>query len=77
MLVSFTNLSFMESSFLCNRQLQVVLVESIHKNTQLMLEFLKALFLVLHFSSYTLMIFLMMLCVVLLTMLVILLSAQV
>ena len=37
------------SSFLNNRQLRVVL-ESLHKNFQLMLEFLKALFLVLHFS---------------------------
>ena len=40
------------SSFLCNRRLPVV-----HKNIQLMLEFLKASFLVLHFSYYTLMTF--------------------
>ena len=33
-------------------------MESLHKNIQLMLEFLKALFLVLHFSYYTLMTFL-------------------
>ena len=45
-----------------------------HKNIQLMLEFLKALFLILHFSYYTLMTFLMMLSVILLSMLMILLS---
>ena len=48
--------------------------ESFHKNTQLMLDFLKALFLVLHFSYYTLMTFLTMLSVILLSMLMILLS---
>ena len=48
------------SSFLSNRRLQVVWMESPHKNIQLMLEFLKAPFLALHFSYYTLMIFLMM-----------------
>ena len=47
---------------------------NIHKNIQLMLEFLKAPFLVLHFSYYILMTFLMMLSVVLLPMLMILLS---
>ena len=55
------------SSFLSNRQLRVV-----HKNIQLMWEFLKALFLVLHFSC--LMIFLTMLSVILLSMLMVLLS---
>ena len=50
-------------------------MESHHKNIQLMLEFLKAPFLVLHFSYYTLMTFLMMLSVILLSMLMILLSA--
>ena len=40
---------------------------SLHKNIQLMLEFLKAPFLVLHFSYYTLMTFLMMLSVMLLS----------
>ena len=45
-----------------------------HKNIQLMLEFVKALFLILHFSYYTLMTFLMMLSVILLSMLMILLS---
>ena len=48
--------------------------ESLHKNIQLMLEFLKAPFLVLHFSCYTLMTFLTMLSVILLSMLMILLS---
>ena len=47
---------------------------SLHKNTQLMLEFFKGLFLVLHFSFYILMAFLMMLTVILLSMLMILLS---
>ena len=45
---------------------------SLHKNIQLMLEFLKAPFLVLHFSYYTLMTFLMMLSVILLSLLMIL-----
>ena len=59
------------SSFLSNRQLQVVLDG---KNIQLMWEFLKAPFLVLHFSYCTLMSFLMMLSVILQFMLMILLS---
>ena len=46
---------------------------SLHKNIQLILEFLRAPFLVLHFSYYTLMTFLMMLSVILLSMLMILL----
>ena len=58
------------SSFLNNRRLQVVLVGSLHKNIQLMLKFLKALF----FLYYTLVTFLMMLSVILLTMLMILLT---
>ena len=49
-------------------------IESLHKNIQLMLQILKARFLVLHFSYYTLMTFLMMLSVILLSMLMILLS---
>ena len=61
-------------SFLSNRRLQVVLDGKFHKNIQLMWEFLKAPFLVLHFSYYTLMIFLMMLSVILQAMLMILLS---
>ena len=47
---------------------------SLRKNIQLILEFLKAPFLVLHFSYYTLMTFLMMLSVILLSMLMIVLS---
>ena len=49
-------------------------MESLLKNIQLMLEFLKTPFLVLHFSNYTLINFLMMLSVILLSMLMILLS---
>ena len=49
---------------------------SLHKNTQLMLEFLKAPFLVINFSYYTLITFLMMLSVILLSMLMILLFIQ-
>ena len=48
-------------------------MESLHKNIQLMLEFLKAPFLVLLFSCYTLMTFLTMSSVILLSMLMILL----
>ena len=63
------------SSFISNRQLfEWFWMESLHKNIQIMLEFLKALFLVLHFSYYTLMTFLAMLSVILLSMLMILLS---
>ena len=49
-------------------------MDSLHKNIQLMLEFLKAPFLILHFSYYALLIFLTMLSVILLSMLMILLS---
>ena len=67
MLACFTNLSFMEFQV---RYLAVFLpfslkddfkwfwMESLHKNIQLMWEFFKAPFLVLHFSYYTLMTFL-------------------
>ena len=48
-------------------------MESLHKNIQLMLEFLIALFLALHFSCYTLMTLLTMLSPILLSMLMILL----
>ena len=48
-------------------------MKSLHKNIQLMLESLKDLFLVLHFSCYTLMAFLTILSVILLSMLIILL----
>ena len=62
----FSHISF----FLNNRRLGMVLMvrmESLHKNFQLMLEILKAPFLVLHFSYYTLMIFLTILSVILLS----------
>ena len=83
MLVFFINLSLMEFQV---RHLALFLLfsvidnfkwfwmESLHNNIQLMQRFLKALFLVLHFSYYTLMIFLTMLSVVLLPTLMILLS---
>ena len=74
MLVFFTNLSFKEFQI---RYLTLFLLfsvtdgfewfwtESLHKNIQLMLEFLKAPFLVLHFSCNTLITLLMMLSVIL------------
>ena len=46
----------------------------LHKNIQLMREFIEASFLVLHFSYYTLMTFLIMLSVILLSMVIMLLS---
>ena len=49
-------------------------ITSLQKNIQLMLEFLMAPFLVLHFSYFTLVTFLMMLSVILLSMLIVLLS---
>ena len=60
------------SSFLSKRQLQVDLNGKAHKNIELMLEFLKVPFLVLYFSDYTLMTFLM-LSLILLSVLMILL----
>ena len=81
MLVFFTNLSVMEYQV---RYLALFLLfsvidhfewfwmESLHKNIQLMREFLKAPFLVLQFSYYTLMIFLTMLSVILLSTLILL-----
>ena len=82
MLVFFTNLSLQE---VLVRYLALFLfsvkdgfawfwMESLHKDIQLMLEFLKAPFLVLVFSYYKLMTFLMMLSVILLSMLMIILS---
>ena len=50
-------------------------MQDLHKNIQLMLESLKAPFVVMHFSYYTLMTFQLMLSVVLLYMLMILLSS--
>ena len=82
-LVFFTNLSLMEFQV---RYLALFLLfsvidgfecfwmESLHKNIQLMGTFLKAPFFVLHFSCYTLMTFLMVLSMILLSMLMILLS---
>ena len=83
MLVFFTNVSLMEFQV---RYLVLFLLfsvidgcewfwmESLHKNIQLMMEFLKGPLLVLHFSCCILMTFLMMLSVILLSMLMILLS---
>ena len=62
------------SSFHSSRWLQVVLDGKSSQNIQLMLDFLKASFLVLRFSYYTLMTFLMMLSVILLSMLMMPLS---
>ena len=82
MLVFFTNLSLMEFHVRCLALFLLFLViddfewfwiESLHKNIQLMGEFLKGPFLVLHFSYYTLMTFLM-LSVILPSMLMILVS---
>ena len=83
MLVFFTNLSLMEFQvrylvsfllFLAIDNFEWFWMESLHKNIQLMREFLKAPFLVLQFSYYTLMTFLMMFSVILPSMLMILLS---
>ena len=83
MLVFFTNVGPMEFQF---RYLALFIFFSatdgfgwfwmgnLHKNIQLMLEFLKYPFFVLHFSHYTLTTFLMMLSAILLSMLMILLS---
>ena len=85
MLVFFTNLSLMEFQvrylalfllFSVIYDFKMFWMESLHKNIQLMREFLKAPFLVLHFSYYTLMIFLTMVSVILLSMLMILLSIR-
>ena len=79
----FTSLSLMESQvsylalfllFSVIDDLEWFWIESLHRNIQLMLEFLKAPFLVLHFCYYTLITFLTMLSVILLSMLMILLS---
>ena len=83
MLVFFTNLGLMEFQV---RYLALFLlfsvidgfewfwIKNLHKNIQIMLEILKALFLVVHFSYYTVMTILTMLSVILLSMLMILLS---
>ena len=73
-LVYFTNLCVTEFQVICFASFLLSSVissfewfrmGSLHKNIQLMLKFLKALFWVLHFSCYTLMTFLMMLSVIL------------
>ena len=83
MLVYFTNLNLMEFQvrylalfflFSVTDGFKWFWMENIHKNIQSMLEFLKGLFLILHFSCCILMAFLMMLSVILLSMLMILLS---
>ena len=77
MLVFLTNLTLMEFQA---RYLVLIgrfwwfWMGNLHKNIQLMLESLKGIFLVLNFSYYTLLTFLMMLSVILLSMLMILLS---
>ena len=76
MLVFFTSLSLMEIQarrlvlfvlFSVIDDSEWFLMGSLHKNIQLILESLKALFLVAHFSYYTLMTLLMMLSVILLS----------
>ena len=83
MLVFITNLSLMEFQvrYLALFLLSSVIddfncfwVESLHKSIQLMWEFLKVPFFILHFSYYILMTFLVMLSVILLSLLMILLS---
>ena len=83
MLVFFTNIGLMEFQviylslsllFSVADGFEWFWMESLDKNIQLMLEFLKAPFLVLHFSYSTLMTFQTMLTVILLSMLMILLS---
>ena len=83
MLVFFTNLSLVEFlvRYLALFHLFSVIdgfgwfwMECLHNNIQLRLEFLKAIFLVLNFSYYTYMTFLMMSSIILLSMLMILLS---
>ena len=77
MLVFFTNLSLMEFQVRYSALIgsfRWFWKGNFQKNIHLMLDFLKGPFLVLHFSYYTLMTFLMMLSVILLSMLMILLS---
>ena len=83
MLVFFTNLSLVEFQFryltlfflfLITDGFEWSWMENLDKNMQLMLEFLKASFLVVHFSCYRFITFLIMLSVILLSVLMILLS---
>ena len=76
MLVFFTNLSIFLALFLLFSVIhgfKSFWMERLHRNIQLMLEFLKAPFMVLHFRYYTLMTFLT-LSVILLSAMMILLS---
>ena len=82
MLVFFTNLGLVEFQvrysalfllFSVTGGFQWFWMGSLHKNIQIMLDFLKGPFLVLHFSCCTLMAFLMMLSVILLPLLMIIL----
>ena len=77
MLVFFMNVSLMEALFLFFSVIdsfEWFLMKSLHRNIQLILELLKAPFLVLHFFCYTLMTVLTMLSAILLSMLMILVS---
>ena len=83
MLVFFTNLSLTEFQvrylalfvlFSVTGSFEWFWMDSLHKNIYLIMEFLKAPFLALHFSNYILMTFLMTLSVILLSTLMILLS---
>ena len=65
------------SSFLSKNSFEWIWMGGLHKNIKLMLKFIKAQFLVIPFSYYTSMTFLMMLYVILLSILMILLSIQV
>ena len=64
------------SSFLSIDSSEWIWMGGLHKNIKSMLKFIKAPFLVLPFSYYTSMTFLIMLCVILLSILIILLSIQ-
>ena len=83
MLSFFTNLSIIEiqvkylalfSLFSVTDSLEWFWMGSLHKNTQLIVEFFKSPFSVLHFFYYTLMTFLMMITVILLSIMMITLS---
>ena len=78
MLVFFTNLGLRNLALFClfsvMYDFEWFWIGSLHKNIQLMQEFLKGPFLVLRFSCNALMTFLFMLSVILLSMLMILLS---
>ena len=65
---------FSEQIFFSNRQFRWFWMGRLYKNIHLMLDFLKAPFLVLYFFFFTLMTFFMMLSLILLSMLMILLS---